>query len=435
VDAELATGVTVAGTPVSESHQYPSQRSRPTLLEGHIPISPPAGIPVWDIDPYADEILLGIEEYYAELRARGALVYIPRYAVLASGRYRETREIFSDWKRFVSSRGVGLTDFKHAEPWRPPSLILEVDPPYHDKTRRVLVRALSARALESLKETLQHTAEKLIDELLEKGTFDAVPELAECYPTTVFPAAVGLQEIDTRRLVDYGAMTFNALGPDNELRRQSLAKAAEVVPWITEQCRRQRLRSEGFGAVIYAAADSGEIAEEEAGMLVRSLLSAGIDTTITGLGNAVWCLAQNPDSFQQLRADPSLARAAFDETLRLTSPVHTFCRTASCDTQVGGHASPHDAKILCVLGAANLDPEHWTEPGRFELTRKNRDHLAFGVGTHACVGQAVSKIEAEAVLGAIARKVSGIELAATPKWRAGNAIHALESLPVTFLGA
>jgi cytochrome P450 len=96
---------------------------------------------------------------------------------------------------------------------------------------------------------------------------------------------------------------------------------------------------------------------------------------------------------------------------------------------------PQDAKILCVLGAANLDPAHWTEPARFDLARKNRDHLAFGVGTHACVGQAVSKIEAEAVLGAIGRKVSSIELAATPKWRAGNAIHALESLPVTFRGA
>jgi 4-methoxybenzoate monooxygenase (O-demethylating) len=427
--------VTAAGTPVNESHQSPPQRRRPTLLEGHIPISPPPGIPVWDIDPYADETLLRLEEYYADLRERGALVYIPRYAVLACGRYRETREIFSDWKRFVSSRGVGLTDFMHAEPWRRPSLILEVDPPYHDKTRRVLVRALSARALGSLRETLQRTAEHLIDTLVKKGSFDAVTELAELYPTTVFPAAVGLQEIDTRRLVDYGAMTFNALGPDNELRRQSLARAAEVVPWITEQCRRQRLRSEGFGAVIYAAADGGEITEEEAGMLVRSLLSAGIDTTITGLGNAVWCLAQNPESFQQLRADPSLARAAFDETLRLTSPVHTFCRTASGDTEVGGHAIPRDAKILCVLGAANLDPEHWTEPARFDLARKNRDHLAFGVGTHACVGQAVSKIEAEAVLGAIARKVSSIELAATPKWRAGNAIHALESLPVTFRSA
>jgi hypothetical protein len=192
------------------------------------------------------------------------------------------------------------------------------------------------------------------------------------------------------------------------------------------------LRSEGFGGVIYAAADGGEITEDEAGMLVRSLLSAGIDTTITGLGNAVWCLAQNPDSFLQVRADPSLARAVFEETLRLTSPVHTFCRTAACDTQVGENAIPQDAKILCVRGAANLDPEHWKEPARFELTRKNRDHLAFGIGTHACVGQAVSKIEAEAVLNAIARKVSSIELSATPKWRAGNAIHALESLPVTF---
>lgn len=238
----LGTQLTASETPVNESYQYPSQQGRLPLLEGHIPISPPAGMPVWDVDPYAEETLLGLDEYYAELRELGALVYLPRYAALACGRYRETREIFSDWKRFVSSRGVGLTDFKYAMPWRAPSRILEVDPPYHDKTRRVLVRALSARALESLKEALQHTAEKLIDELLEKGTFDAVPELAESYPTTVFPAAVGLQEIDTRRLVDYGAMTFNALGPDNELRRQSLAKAADVVPWITEQFRRDANR-------------------------------------------------------------------------------------------------------------------------------------------------------------------------------------------------
>ena len=194
--------------------------AQPRLLEGHVPIAPPLGIPVWDIDPYADQTLLRPEVYYSELRERGSLVYLPRYAVLACGRYHETREIFSDWKRFVSSRGVGLTDFKYAEPWRTPSLILEVDPPYHDKTRRVLVRALSARALESLRQTLQRTADQLIDNLVAKGSFDAVPELAEFYPTTVFPAAVGLQEIDTRRLLDYGAIIFNALGPDNELRRR-----------------------------------------------------------------------------------------------------------------------------------------------------------------------------------------------------------------------
>ena len=88
------------------------------LLEGHIPVPRPDGVPEWEIDPYAGETLSNLEDYYSELRARGGFVYLPRYALLACGRYHETKEVFSDWKRFVSSRGVGLTDFKHADPWR-----------------------------------------------------------------------------------------------------------------------------------------------------------------------------------------------------------------------------------------------------------------------------------------------------------------------------
>jgi cytochrome P450 len=401
------------------------------LLEGHIPVPRPDGVPEWDVDPYADETLSNLEDYYSELRARGPFVYFPRYALLACGRYLETKEVFSDWKRFVSSRGVGLTDFKHADPWRTPSIILEVDPPYHDKTRRVLVRALSPLAIESLKPRFQQAADALVDELLQKGTFDAVTDLAERFPTTVFPPAVGLREIDPRRLLDYGAMVFNALGPDNARRRHWMGKALDIVPWITEQCRRERLSPDGFGAVIYAACDQGEITDQEAGMLVRSLLSAGIDTTTTGLGNAMWCLAHYPEEFAKLKADPALARAAFEETLRLTSPIHTFCRTASSRTQVSGIDIPQDAKILCVLGAANLDPGHWSSPDRFDVARKTRDHLAFGVGIHGCVGQAVARAEAEAVLSTIAKRVGTIELAGKPEWRRGNAIHALDKLLVT----
>jgi cytochrome P450 len=293
------------------------------------------------------------------------------------------------------------------------------------------VRALSPHAIESLKERFRQAADALVGELLEKGTFDAVTELAERFPTTVFPPAVGLREIDPRRLLDYGAMVFNALGPDNALRRHWMSKAAEIVPWITEQCRRERLSPDGFGAVIYAASDQGEITEQEAGMLVRSLLSAGIDTTTTGLGNAMWCLARHPEEFAKLRADPNLARATFEETLRLTSPIHTFCRTTSSRTQVSGIDIPQDAKILCVLGAANLDPEHWSNPDRFDVGRKNRDHLAFGVGIHGCVGQAVARAEAEAVLSTIARRIATIDLAGKPEWRPGNAIHALHRLPMT----
>ena len=404
------------------------------MVEGHIAIDPPRGVPVWDIDPYDPSVLSAPEGYYTELRAKGSFAYIPKYAALACGRYDVTREVFSDWERFVSSRGVGLQDFRLEKPWRPPSIVLEVDPPYHDKTRRVLNRALSPKAVADLKEAFRSAARRLIDDLLARGSFDAIPDLAEAFPTSVFPQAVGLRETDRRRLVDYGGMVFNALGPDNELRRSAMAKAPDIVPWITEHCRREKLEPEGFGATIYQAVDAGEIGEDEAGMLVRSLLSAGVDTTVAALGNAVCCLAANPGEFERLKADPSLARPAFEETLRYTSPVHTFCRTASVDTEVGGIEISAGTKILCVLAAANLDEDHWPDAGRFDIARRPVGHLALGVGIHNCVGQNVARAEGEAVLAALAAKVDAIELTGEPVWRPNNALHALAQLPVAFRG-
>ncbi|WP_105385065.1 cytochrome P450 [Neorhizobium alkalisoli] len=403
------------------------------FVEDHIATAVSHDIPVWDVDPYDVEILKNPVPFYAELRERGAFVYIPRYAMLACGRFDETREVFSDWERFVSSRGVGLIDFSVAKPWRAPSIVLEVDPPYHTRTRTVIARALSPRAVSELKDSFAAEAEKLVDELLEIGEFDAVGDLSEAFPVKVFPAAVGLQEINKRALVDYGAVGFNALGPDNELRRTGWAKASEIVPWITAQCKREALLPAGFGATIYAAADAGEITEEEAGMLVRSLLSAGVDTTVTGIGNTIWCLAENPGEFEKLKADPKLARPAFEEALRYTSPVHSFCRTASLDTAVNGIAIPKDTKILCVLGSANLDERKWQRANRYEIERKPVGHLALGVGIHGCVGQNVARAEAEAVFTVIAKKVGAIELVDAPTWRPNNAIHALDSMRVRFL--
>ena len=404
------------------------------MIEGHKEIDVPTGVPVWDVDPYDPAVLTDPSGYYAELRSKGPFSYIPKYSILACGRYDETKEVFSDWERFVSSRGVGLQDFSLEEPWRPPSIVLEKDPPDHTRARTVIERALSTRAVRQLGESFREDAEKLIDELLAKSTFEAVEELAETYPTTVFPNAVGLQEGDRRKLVDYGDMVFNALGPDNELRRNAMAKGSEVVPWIMEQCRRERLKPEGFGAAIYAAADTGEITEEEAGLLVRSLLSAGVDTTVTVLGSAIWCLANHPDQFQRLKADPKMAIWAFEEILRYTSPIHTFCRTANLDTEVSGIKIAEGTKIICVLGAANLDEEHYPEADKFDIERRPSDHLALGVGIHGCVGQNVARAEANAVLTTIANKVASIELAGTPVWRPNNSVHTLDRLPVIFQG-
>jgi len=402
------------------------------MIQGHLKVDVPQGVPVWDVDPYDPEILRAPNDYYAELRAKGPFAYIPKYGVLACGRHPEAKEVFSDWERFVSSRGVGLQDFSLEPPWRPPSIVLEVDPPEHTRPRKVLTRALSPKAMANLKERFEQAADLLIDALLEKGEFEAIADLAEAYPVSVFPDAVGLGQSDRRRLIDYGAMVFNAAGPDNELRRNAMAMGPEIVPWITEQCQRENLKPDGFGATIFAAADEGEITQEEAALLVRSLLSAGVDTTVTGLGSAMWCLATNPDQFDILKGDPSLIKPAFEEVLRYTSPVHSFYRTANQQTEVSGIKIAEGTKILCVLGAANLDEEQWPDAAKFDVTRRPMGHLAMGVGPHNCVGQNLARAETNAVLGAIIRKVNKIELRGEAVWRPNNAIHALDHMPIAF---
>lgn len=403
------------------------------LVHGHKPIDPPQGVSSWDIDPYSDENLTG-RGYFPELRSRGPFVYLSRYAMLACGGYDVTREVFSDHNRFVSSRGVGLSDFGLEEPWRPASIILEVDPPYHTKTRRVVMRGLSPKVVRDLRAAFKVDAERLVDKVVAQGRIEAVVDIAEAFPTKVFPEAVGIKNPDARMLTQFGSIVFNAIGPENARRNAAMARNKDVMPWILDRCSRAQLSPDGIGASFYAAADAGEISEHEAGMLVRSLLSAGVDTTVTGIGNALWCLASNPEAFELLKSDPErLALPAFEETLRYTSPVQAFCRTAGVDTEVAGVRIEEGTKILCVLGSANMDPEHWENPEKFDITRQTAGHLALGAGVHVCVGQNIARAEGQAVLRALAERVDRIELAGDVKWRPNNAMHALDRLPLRLI--
>ena len=133
-----------------------------------------------------------------------------------------------------------------------------------------------------------------------------------------------------------------------------------------------------------------------------------------------------------LRADPSLARPAFEETIRLETPVQVFSRTVTRDTEVGDVGISEDQRVMIFFGAANRDPRRWENPDRFDITRKASGHLAFGLGIHSCVGKPVARIEGEALLGALARKVGRIELHGEPQRHLNNTIRSFESLPVAF---
>ncbi|WP_315801622.1 cytochrome P450 [Bradyrhizobium sp. SZCCHNS3002] len=402
-------------------------------------LSPAAGvapaIPHLAIDPFSHEFFDDPYPAHQEMREAGPVVHLDAWNVYGVARYAEVYAVLNDPQTFCSSRGVGLSDFAKEKPWRPPSLILEADPPAHTRTRAVLSKVLSPAVMKRLRDGFMAAAEARIDELVARGTFDAIPDLAEAYPLSVFPDALGLKPEGRGHLIPYASLVFNAFGPPNELRQQAIERSAPHQAYVTEQCQRDNLAPGGFGSCIHAFSDSGEITPAEAPLLVRSLLSAGLDTTVYGIGAAVYCLARFPDQWARLRADPSLARNAFEEAVRFESPVQTFFRTTTRDVELGGVTIPEGEKVLMFLGSANRDPRRWEQPDAYDVTRKVSGHVGFGSGIHMCVGQLVARLEGEAVLTALARKVASITMSGEPKRRYNNTLRGLESLPVTFTPA
>jgi 4-methoxybenzoate monooxygenase (O-demethylating) len=388
-------------------------------------------LPESDIDPFSAAFFEDPFPAHAALREAGPVVRLTRYGVFAVARYAEVHRILNDWQTFCSGRGAGLADFAKEKAWRPKSVVLETDPPLHDRTRRVLNRVLSASVMTRLRERFAQEADKLVESLVDRGSFDAIADLAEAYPLTVFPDAMGMPRENRHFLLPYGNMVFNDFGPRNQFFEQAIADAEPVLAWMQRQMQRDAFAPGSFGAAIHAAADSGELTAEEAPIVARTLLTAGVDTTVSGIGAAVYCLARFPEQFAQLRADPSRARAAFEEAVRYESPIQTFFRTTTRGVEIGDIALGEGEKVLMFLGAANRDPRRWERPDDYDITRRTVGHVGFGSGVHQCVGQLLARMEGECVLSALAHKVASIEIASPFRRRYNNTLRGLASLPVT----
>lgn len=393
-------------------------------------------VPVLDDDPFDPAVLVDPYGFYQRVRDAGPVVFLERYGVWAMGRHGEVAHVLGDWETFSSAAGVGLADFRKEPPWRPPSLLLEADPPAHSVVRKPMLHLMTPKTAHALRPAFEAAAEELVDELVQRETFDGVTELAEIYPVHVFADAVGLPDEGRRHhLLRYAAMVFNAFGPRNDLVAGAFADAAPVLEWITAACQRDALAPGGFGAQIWAAVDEGDITAEQAPLLVRSLLGAGLDTTIAALGNALHCLAINPDQYEMLHADPGLAKAAFEESLRFEPPVQLFFRTTTRPVDVEGAAIPADAKVLLFFGAANRDPRRWGDDSdRFDIHRRTAGHLSFGAGIHVCIGQFISRLEGELVLAALARRAAGLALNGEPVPKPNNTLKAFRHLPLRVTG-
>jgi 4-methoxybenzoate monooxygenase (O-demethylating) len=391
-----------------------------------------AGTPVSDYDPFTVEAILDAHGHDGALRELAPAVYLERYDVWAVTRWQEVRAGLADAGTFTSTN----RPFFDPDAIRP-NILLTQDPPEHTRVRAVIGRPLAAKAMVKLRETFTREAELLADRLLADGTteLDGHTDVAAAYVLKVFPDLLGLPEEGRQHLLRFGDAAFNAFGPRNEIYHRGMERAAEAIAWVDRSIKRDAVLPGGAAAEIYAAADTGEIEEWEAELLVRTFFSAGFDTTIFAIGSILRAFAEFPEQWQALRDDPSLVKNAFEEILRFESPSRFGGRATTREVEIGGVRVPEGARLMMMFLAAGRDPRRWDEPDRFDVRRPVEGHVSLGHGIHACVGRALARLEGQCLLAALVPRVERIELAGEPKRAINFQAHGHESVPVRLVAA
>jgi cytochrome P450 len=383
--------------------------------------------PVYDVDLYADAALADPYEHYRALRDLGPVVWLPVHDVYAVARDADVRRVLDDPAVFCSGQGVGLNDLVNAGGQ---GTTLMSDGEQHARLRDVIGRPLTPKALAELRHPAQALADGLADRLVGRRSFDAVPDLAEVLPATWVPDLLGWPTDGRDRLLAWGSDTFDSLGPLND-------RAAVAGPGLLEmtgyaqQVAASTLPAGSMAAGILDAAARGDLAPHQCPMAIIDYLAPSLDTTVAALGNAVWLFATHPDQWDLLRRDPQRVKQAFNEVLRIESPISGFTRVTTRPTEIAGVELPAGARILVSFASANRDERRWDEPASFDITRNSAGHVGFGHGEHACVGMGLARLEGAAVLTALVERVERFELTGAPVRKLNNLIRSFASLPVT----
>ncbi len=366
-------------------------------------------IPDYPIDIFTHEAVRdaravddALREFAPAVRLADGVVMIGRHEHVAPG--------LMDWKSFSST----------SRPWHDPTslrpeILLTDDPPRHTKVRSVIGNALSPRTLDGMRDIFVAGANALVAELRTRHgeTIDAVGEITRRYVYTVFPAALGLPPGDhIAPMHGFSNMVWATMGPQNALFQEAMVEDfGPVLQWLEQVSERDALNPEGFGMLLFRAADEGKITLDEAKLLLLTILSAGADTTYITMANALRAWAEFPQEYERLKAEPKLVRNAFDESLRWDSPSRMAGRITTVDVPIGDMVVPAGTRVGLMFAAANRDPRFWDAPETYRIGRDLKHSLGFGYGVHACVGRTLAYMEADALLGALVQAVERIELA------------------------
>ena len=399
--------------------------------------------------------------FYAQLRQADPVHWDEDLGFWVLTRYTDIEALYTD-DRFSRAQGLMRGFARLTEPEQQivehvyqsfSKTVFYADPPYHTHLRSLMNHAFTPRRVEQLRPYIQRTVDDLLDRARDKDQVDIIHDLAYPLPVMVIAELLGLPVSDRARFKKWSDDLFAILGTVRQkpldLLERAVQSLEEMTDYVKTLSRRRRDCPEDdlLTALLAVTNDpdacpypahssaahraSSKLTEEELVSNINILLSTGHETTTHMIGNGTLALLQHPDQMRLLRSQPALRLSAIEEMLRYESPVQITYRSALADAEINGKHIRKGDLVNSILGSANRDPQRFSNPDCFTITRSEGRHLGFGVGIHFCIGAPLVRLEAEIVFETLLRRFPAVSLATeTLAWQEHPIFRGLKSLPV-----
>ncbi|MEW9670437.1 cytochrome P450 [Ammoniphilus sp. 3BR4] len=316
-------------------------------------------------------------------------------------------------------------------------MMLFKNPPEHTRLRTLVGQAFSQRAIEKYRTFIEETAHTLLKDSKKTGKLDVVTDFAFPLASLVIAKILGIPEKDRQAFRDWAFILIQ--GIDLTRTRFVLTEANDTIVRLSSyfrefiQERKQRPQDDLVSLLTQTSETENGLTDDEIISTCILLLIAGHETTVNLLSNAMVGLLHHPDQLAALKANPSLIETAVEEFLRYESPTQMTARMASEDIELNGCLIQKGEQVYVLLGAANRDPRKFLNPEKLDITRNPNPHLAFGYGTHFCLGSTLARMEARLALPALLNEIPNFELdSKNLPWRNLVGFRSLENLPIIF---
>ena len=355
-------------------------------------------------------------------------------------RYELVKEVLGDQPRFSSWRGgISIKDSSERALDAQRQMLITMDPPEHTAHRLTVNRRFVPRSIEEWHERITAIAADTIDHAVAEGgerrACDFVEAIAAEVPLIVIAELLGVTPEHRDRFHAWSDAVANSQDPEYAASDADVVRAIkEMSAYGLERVaeRRAAPHDDLLTAIAQAEVRGEPLDEVHQGQWFFLLLAAGNETTRNALSGSLIAFDEYRDQARLLGERPELLDSAVEEVLRWFSPVHYFRRTATADTMLGGEHIAEGERVVVWLAAANRDPEVFDDPHRFDITRDPNPHLAFGYGTHFCLGAHLARLELRVTLPLLFERLPGLRLTGPPEMARNNLLHTVKRLPVTW---